>query len=88
MVITGDLVRIWSLTFANIATLPVLMADIRKILTVSQFAERCPAFTESALRWVIFNRHKNGLAESGAILRNGRRILIDADKFFAWLETR
>lgn len=61
---------------------------MREILTVSQFAERCPAFKEPALRWLIFNRRKNGLEKSGAIVRNGRRVLLDVEKFFVWLEAQ
>jgi hypothetical protein len=61
---------------------------MREIFTVSQFAERCPAFKEPALRWIIFNRHTNGLTKSGALVRNGRRVLIDAEKFFSWLDAR
>jgi hypothetical protein len=61
---------------------------MREILTISQFAERCPAFKEPALRWLIFNRRQNGLEKSGAIVRNGRRVLLDVQKFFVWLEAR
>jgi hypothetical protein len=42
--------------------------------------------TESSLRWILFHRTTNGLAASGAIKKLGpRRILIDADRFVAWL---
>ncbi len=56
-----------------------------KLLTVSQFCTDNPAFTEGGLRWLIFHEHANGLAESGAIVRIGRKVLIDSDKFFAWV---
>ena len=58
-----------------------------KLYTIRQFAENNPAFSEASLRWQIAMAKKNGLAKSGAILRNGRRILIDPDKFFMWLES-
>lgn len=61
---------------------------MRTLLTVAQLAERCPGFTQPSLRWLIFKSKDNGLAKSGAILRNGRRVLIDAEKFFSWLESR
>lgn len=67
------------------------------ILTVAQFAIRNPAFTLPALRNLIFkadSRHSslgvipgNGLAECGAIIRLGRRVLLDEAKFLAWVAT-
>jgi hypothetical protein len=66
-----------------------------RLLTVKQFPLMHPAFTEPALRNLIFkadNRSSsrgeiagNGLLESGAIIRIGRRILIDEQAFFAWV---
>lgn len=61
---------------------------MRTLLTLRQFAETNPAFSESSLRWQIFNANTNGLTKSGAILRNGRRILIDPEKFHAWIDSR
>lgn len=55
--------------------------------TVRQFAERNPAFSEASLRWKIAKAEENGLAEAGAILRHGRRVFIDTNKFFDWLES-
>jgi hypothetical protein len=63
------------------------------LLTVRQFSEKHPAFTESSLRWLIFQANSkivsqcaiytNGL--QNAILRIGGRVLIDERKFFVWL---
>jgi len=53
--------------------------------TVRQFAERHPAFPEGGLRHRIFHADSNGLAKSRAIVRNGRRILIDEERFFDWV---
>ncbi len=53
--------------------------------TVKQFSQDNPAFSESGLRWQIFNENTNGLKESGAIIRMGRKVLIDEDKFHEWL---
>jgi hypothetical protein len=36
---------------------------------------------------MIFMRDKNGLEETGAIKRYGRKILIDKDKFFNWIKS-
>lgn len=58
------------------------------LYTVRQFADTNPAFSESSVRWLVFKAKANGLDESGAILRNGRRVLIDGDKFESWLKSR
>lgn len=54
--------------------------------TVKQFTEKHLAFTNGGLRSLIFNEHKNGLAKSGAVVRVGRKVLIDETKFFTWIE--
>jgi len=66
-----------------------------KLHTVSQFPNAHPAFTPAALRNLIFKaeqRHSskgaipgNGLIEAGAIVRIGRKVLIDEDRFFEWV---
>ena len=55
------------------------------LLTVQQFADENPAFSESGLRWQIFNETKNGLKKAGAIIRIGRKVLIDSDRYFDWV---
>ena len=56
--------------------------------TIKQFCERNPAFTEGGVRHNIFQEDSNGLKESKAIIRNGGRILIHEERFFAWIEKR
>jgi hypothetical protein len=56
--------------------------------TINQFVERHAAFTLGGMRAQIFNEDKNGLRQSGAIVRNGRRVLINEAKYFAWLEAQ
>lgn len=70
-----------------------------RVASVKQIASQPPyegVFTESALRALIHNAEPrfstrgqqipgNGLMEVGAILRVGRRILFDLDRFDAWL---
>jgi len=60
----------------------------RVLLTVRQFAERHPFLTESSLRFQIFNRASNRLELSGAIVRLGRKILIDEERYFAWVDSQ
>ena len=55
-----------------------------RLYTVKQFSARNPAFSEGSLRWLLFNARQNKL--EAAVVRVGRRVLIDEDRFFAWLE--
>jgi hypothetical protein len=57
-------------------------------LTVQQFTAKHTAFNTGGLRSLIFNEHQNGLAKSGAIVRLGRKVLIDENKFFAWVQSQ
>ena len=60
----------------------------RTLRTVKQFAERHSFLTEPSLRFQIFNRASNGLESSGAIVRLGRKILIDEERYFAWVDSQ
>ena len=55
------------------------------LFTVKQFAEQNPAFSIGGLRWQIFNEKTNGLKEAKAIIRVGRKVLIDTDRYFDWI---
>lgn len=52
----------------------------RILLTVRQFSEKHPAFTQGSLRNLIFNAKQNGF--DAALVRVGRRVLIDEAAFF------
>jgi len=64
--------------------------------TVPQFAEIQKAFTQSALRNLIFKAEArraskgtipgNGLIECGAVVRIGRKILIHEGRFLEWVQ--
>ena len=56
------------------------------LYTVQQFNQKHPAFAIGGLRDRIFHSDKNGMKEAGVIVRNGRRVLINEEKFFSWLE--
>ena len=68
------------------------------LYTVKQYATINSAFTEPALRNLIHKatpRHSsrgeiagNGLVEAGAILRIGRKVLIDHVRFVAWIRAQ
>jgi len=68
----------------------------RDLFTVAQFSERRPAWTGPAIRNLILNSadrlnsrgervRGNGLSEAGALVRIGRRVLIDEGRFFYWI---
>ncbi len=66
------------------------------LYTVEQFPHVEPSFTSAALRNLIFKaqpRHSsrgvipgNGLLECGAIVRVGRKVLINRAKFLEWVQ--
>lgn len=57
-----------------------------RLRTIHQFCEENPAFTENSIRWHIFNADQNGLNKYNVLKRLGRRVLIDTDRFFLWLD--
>lgn len=68
----------------------------RELLTVRQFSERFPAWTEPGVRNLILNSESrlnsrgekvpgNGLAEAGAVVRVGRKVVVDVGAFFDWI---
>ena len=68
--------------------------EIRVLLTVRQFSEKHPAFSQGSLRNLIHlssERYSstgeipgNGLGM--ALVRIGRKLLLDEAKFFQWIE--
>jgi hypothetical protein len=66
------------------ATAP-LPTPSRTVVTVEQLAEMHAALTRGGIRWDLFNRDHNGLVASGAIIRRGRKILIDPELYLDWL---
>ena len=56
------------------------------LITIKSFAQRYPDLaTEPALRWQVFNADGNGLIEAGAVIRVGRKVLIDSPRYRDWL---
>ena len=70
----------------------------RAVFTVPQFAQRNPAFSQAALRNLIFKADErkganctipgNGLTEAGALIRIGRKVLLDEERFFDWVDAQ
>jgi len=61
---------------------------LSELMTIRQFSEKFPAFSQGNLRWLIFQSPLNGLEASGCLIRVGRRILISPSRFWSWLESR
>jgi len=80
------------MTIEQIAPLPRRLATVEKTAEVYADAGETP----SAIRANIFKSEDrknsrgekiagNGLAAAGAIIRRGRKVLIDVDRYGAWL---
>lgn len=54
------------------------------LMDIKSFVAKYPAFTESWLRKLIFNKEENGFDK--VIIQASRKILIDVNAFFEWLE--
>lgn len=58
--------------------------SVPQIYSLSQFSDKHPAFSVSALRQLRFYMKSNGF--ESAFLTLGRKVLIDEEKFFECLE--
>ena len=71
-------------------------SQFRTLLTVRQFSDKHPAFTQGAIRNLIFlaeNRKTSRGTIQGnglniALVRIGRKLLIDEAKFFQWIDAQ
>ena len=57
--------------------------NLETVRTLAQ--KHTDVLTEGGIRSQIFNEDNNGLKESGAIIRVGRKVLIDTDRYFDWV---
>lgn len=60
------------------------MAQQKRFIPVKEFAKTHPWPSENALRHLIFNSNDNGFDQ--VVKRVGRRVLIDEDAFYEWIE--
>lgn len=56
----------------------------RDLVQVTKWEERFSYPTLGQLRWLIFNKDSNGFSK--CIVKIGRRILIDVDRYWEWVE--
>lgn len=57
----------------------------KRLATVKQIPDLYNGFTESSIRWLIFNEKYNGF--SICVRRLGKKVLIDLDAFEKWIDS-
>lgn len=72
----------------NVTTKDEIPIPEPTLVSVKQMAKASPALSESFIRKLLFNRHKNGLFDSGAIIRVGHRVFLDQGLFMKWIVDR
>ena len=60
---------------------------MRNLKSIPDCAKIYP-LSEGQFRWHVFNAQANGLGKSGAVVRIGRRVFIDTDRFDAWIDSQ
>jgi hypothetical protein len=62
------------------------MKEPRRLSTVKRLAYLYPdaGFTDSSIRWLIFNSEENGFGR--CIRRLGKKVLIDIEEFEDWMD--
>ncbi|CAB4128464.1 hypothetical protein UFOVP270_16 [uncultured Caudovirales phage] len=64
-----------------------MMPTEKRLATIKKIPILYPdAFTESSIRWLVFNEKQNGFSK--CIRRIGRKVLIDLDSFESWIDTQ
>lgn len=59
----------------------------KRLVPVKKIPELYPgAFSEAAIRWLIFNEKENGF--SCCVRRIGKKVLLDLDQFESWIDSR
>jgi hypothetical protein len=59
--------------------------DLPLLVAPNDLANYLPAVRKGGLRKEIFYAERNGLLASGALIRRGRKCLIDVHKYIEWL---
>ncbi len=59
--------------------------EVPELLTVAKFCNKYDFISEGGLRYQIFNRKNNGLEKSEAIIKLGKKIIINVPKYFDWV---
>ena len=67
---------------------PTQQDDLSQIIDLKTLLERYPQLSEPSMRWALAQRKNNGLLESGAAFKFGRRWMFDVPKFTQWMKNR
>ncbi len=59
------------------------IVNIRRLIPIPQFNDYHPDPSPAALRWLIFTNKDDF---NNCVVRRGRRVLIDEDAFFIWID--
>ena len=62
--------------------------EIPNYLTTKQFCAKHQAFAIGGIKELLSEQYTNGLFESKAIVRIGRKLLIDEQMFFEWVKSQ
>lgn len=62
--------------------------ESQRLYTIKQFCEVNLWARPGGIRAQIFNQAENGLKEAGAIIKLGRKVLIDADRYLSWIYSK
>lgn len=64
------------------------MSNTPAIVSRAQLLEAVPGLKPRTLSYLLRNRHDNGLAATGAVLRPGNEFIFVLDAFIEYLKTR
>ena len=61
-------------------------SSLDRLLPIKHLVQRHPNIgTEASVRFQVFQAETNGLAKHGAVIRVGRKVLIDVDRYLDWV---
>lgn len=64
------------------------MTTTTTIVSREKLYEALPALKPKTIDYLVKNRHDNGLAETGAVLRPGNEFVFDLEAFVTYLLSR
>jgi hypothetical protein len=73
----------------NLTTIETPAAALDSILSLENFQKKhSDKFTPGQLTWLIRNRERNGLTESGAVILSARKFYISEPLFSQWFASQ
>ena len=66
-------------------TIDIQQTSLQEVCTTEMLSEEnSDLFTKGQLDWLLKTRYKNGLAETGAVLKISNKLYINKALFFEW----